>query len=74
MLCIIQNSFHSSVNAFTVLERECDETVGKIKPGMEETEVHDDIVRIIVLLNRWLLQIEEGDCMGTEDKKDSGTK
>ena len=35
----IQNSFHSSVNAFTTLERKCDEIVGKISPGMEESNL-----------------------------------
>ena len=36
---------------------------------MEETKVHKHIVRIIVLLKRWLLKIEQGICMGTKDKK-----
>ena len=74
LFCNIQNSFHSAVNAFTVLERKHDEIVGKIKPGREETKVHDHIVRIIVLLKIWLLQIEQGYCMGTKDKKHPETK
>ena len=73
-LCYIQNSFHSAVNAFTPFKRKHDEIVGKIKSGMEETKVHDQVVIIIVLLKRWLLQIEEGYCMGTKDKEHHGIK
>ena len=69
ILCNIQNSFHSALNAFTALETKHDEIVGKIKPGMEDTKLHDHIGRIIVLFKRWLLQIEVGCCMGTKDKK-----
>ena len=65
----IQNSFHRAVSTFTVLVRKHDEIVRKLKPGMEETKVHEHIVRIIVLLNRWLLQIEQGFCMCTNYKK-----
>ena len=54
------------------LERKYDEIVGKINSGMEETKVHEHTVRIIVLLKRWLLQIEEGYCIDTEDKKHDG--
>ena len=36
---------------------------------MEETKVNERIVRKIVLLKRLLLQINEGYCMGTDDKK-----
>ena len=68
----IQNSFHSAVNPFTALERKLDEIVGKINLGMEEPKVNEHIVRMIVLLKSWLLQIEEGYCMGTEDKKHPG--
>ena len=57
------------VNAFTALERKSYEIVGKINSGMKETKVNENIVGIIVLLTRWLLQIEEGYCMNTEDKK-----
>ena len=73
-LCNIQNSFHSVVNAFTALERKCDEIVGNIKPGMEKTKVYDHIVRVIVLLKQLLMQIEEGYCMGTKEKKHPGIK
>ena len=73
-LCNIQNSFHSAVNAFMELERKHDEIVGKIKLGREETKLYDHNVRIIVLLKRWLLQIEQGCCMGTNDKKHPGIK
>ena len=45
----IQNSFYSEVNAFTALEKNHHEIVGKIKPGIVETKLHDLIVRIIVL-------------------------
>ena len=62
-LCYIQNSFHSQVNA-----------LGNIKPGMEVTKAHDQIVRIIVILKRWALQIEEGYYMGNKDKKHTGIK
>ena len=48
--------------------------VGKIKPVREELKRCDHIVRIIVLLKRGLLQIEQGYCMGTEDNKHSGIK
>ena len=72
--CYIQSSFYSAVNAFTALERKHDEIVGKIKRGMEDTKLHDHIVRIIVFLKRWLLQIEEGYCMGIKDKKHCGIK
>ena len=71
-LCNIQNSFHSPDNIFTALERKHDEIVGKINSGMKETKVHKNIVRIIILLKKWLLQIEEGYCMGTKDKKHDG--
>ena len=67
--CNIQNSFHSAVNGFTALERKQDEILGKINSGMVESKVNEHIVRIIVLLKRWLLQIEEGYCMGSKDKK-----
>ena len=62
----IQNKFRSADNAFTSLERKCHEISGEFKPGKEETKLYDHIVRIIVLLKRWLLQIEQGYCMGTE--------
>ena len=65
----IQNNFHSAVNAFIALERKHDEILGKINSGMDESKVNEHIVRIIVLFKRWLLQIEEGYCMGTKDKK-----
>ena len=58
--CNIQNSFHSAVNVFTGLEKKHNEIVGKIKPGRKDTKMHDHIVRIIVLLKRLLLQIEQG--------------
>ena len=74
ILCNIQNSFYSAVNAFTAFERKHDEIVGKIKPGMEDTKLQKHIVRIIVLGKRWLLQTEEGYCMGNEGKKHHGIK
>ena len=49
----IQFSFHSAVNTFMALERKCDEIVGKINSGMEETKVNEQIVRKIVLHKRW---------------------
>ena len=66
--------FYSVVNAFNAFERKHDEIVGKFKSGGEETKLYDYIVRIIVLLERWLLQIEPGSCMGTKDKKHHGIK
>ena len=68
----IKNSFHSAVNTFTAWESKHDDIAGKLKPGMEETKLNEQIVRIIVLLKRWLLQIEEGYCMGTEGKMNDG--
>ena len=59
----IQNSFHSTVNAFTALERKHDEILGKLKPGMEKTKTHEHIVKIILLIKRWLLQMEQGFCV-----------
>ena len=50
------------------------EIAGKIKPGMEDTKLHNHIVRIIVLLKRWLLQFEEGYCMGNKNKKQPDIK
>ena len=67
-------SFHPAVNALTAVEGNCDEIVGKIKLGMEETKICDHSMRIIVLFKRWLQQIEEGYCMGTEDKQHPGIK
>ena len=72
-LYYIQKSFHSAVNAFTALGRKHDEIVDKIKPGMVDTKHHKNIVKIIVL-KRWLLQIEEGYCMVTKDEKHPGIK
>ena len=66
-LCNIENSFHFNVDAFTKLERKHDE-IGKIKLGREERRLWDYIVRIIVLMKRWLLRIESGFCMGTNGK------
>ena len=63
-----QNSFHSAVNAFTALKWKHDET----KPRREETNLYGNIMRIIVLLKRWLLQMKQGYCMGNKDKKHSG--
>ena len=61
----IQNSFHSVVNAVTALERKRkhNEIVITIKPGGEERRLWDHIVRIIILLKRWLLQIEQVFCI-----------
>ena len=70
----IHNNFPSAVNAFTALERKQDEIVGKIKPRMEKTKLNVLIVRIIVLLKRWLLQIEEEYYIGTKNKKHPGIK
>ena len=70
----IQNSFHSTVNAFTALERKHYEIVGNIKPGREERILWDQIVRIIVLLKRWLLQTGQEFFFGTKDKNHCGTK
>ena len=36
---------------------------------MDESKVNEHIVRITVLLKRWLSQIKEGHCMDAEDKK-----
>ena len=74
MLGNIENSFHFAVNAFTALERKHDEIVGTIKPGGEERILWDHIVRIIVILKRWLLQIELGFCLRNRDKKHPGIK
>ena len=41
----------------------------KPKLGREEIKLYDHIVRIIALLKIWLLQIEQGDCMGTNNRK-----
>ena len=61
----IQKSFHPALNAFTALKRKCVEILGKIKPGGEKRWLWDHIVRIIVLLKRWLLQIKQGFCMAS---------
>ena len=71
-LCNIQNSFHSAINTLIALEKKHDEIVCKIDLGMKETKISEHILRIIVLLMRWLLQIEEGYCMGTKYKKHDG--
>ena len=68
-ICNFQSSFHSAINAFTALERKHDKVLGTIKPSGEERRLSDPIVRIIVLLKRWLPQIEQGYCMGIMDKK-----
>ena len=57
----IQNSFYSAVNIFTALERKHNEIVGTIKPGQEERDCG-------------ILQIEQGFCVGTKDKKHPGIK
>ena len=46
-----------------------DEIVGTIKPGNVQTKLMEHIVRMIVLLKRWLLQIEQEFYMETKDIK-----
>ena len=70
----VQNSFHSAINTFAALERKHDEIVVTIKLGGEERRLCDNIVKIIVLLKSWLLNIEHGFCMGTKDKKNPSIK
>ena len=67
-LCNIQISFHSAVNVFTALERKHDKIVDKFNSGMGESKVNEHIGGMIVFLKRWLLQIEEGYFMGTDDE------
>ena len=56
------------------LEREHDKIVGTIETSEDERRLWDHIVRINILLKRWLLQIEQQFCMGTNDKKHPGIK
>ena len=57
-------------------EKEICETLGNIqnKLGGEEIRLWDHIVRIIVLLDKWSLKIEQGFCMGTKDNKHPSIK
>ena len=64
----IKSNFHSEVNAFTALEKKCDENVDIIKQGKVQTNLYDHIMRIIGFLMRWLLQIEKGYCLGKWQK------
>ena len=49
----IHYSFHSTVNAFTALERKHDEIAGIMK--LVQWKLWDHIVRIIVLQTRWII-------------------
>ena len=58
----------------TAQERKLDEIVSLIKQGKEQIKLNDHIVRIIVLLKRYSLQIEEGYYMGKNGKMHSSIK
>ena len=60
----MQNSFDSAVSFFMALKM-YDET---IESGKEQTKLWEHVVKNIVLLKRWFLQIEQGFFMGAKDK------